>query len=81
MVHISHRNSIMIITTLISVFVNVCDFLFVYEMSRQQRSRFVPNSQARHVWSLAWMSLNVKVKGQGHHGQKTGYFANILGHC
>ena len=25
------------------------------------------------VWSLAQMSLNVKVKGQGHHRQKRGF--------
>ena len=30
---------------------------------------FVLNSQGRRVWSLARMSLNVKVKGQGHHKQ------------
>jgi len=31
---------------------------------------FVPNSQGGHVWSLARTSLNVRVKGQGHQGQK-----------
>jgi len=31
---------------------------------------FAPNSYGRRVWSLAGTNLNVKVKGQGHHGQK-----------
>ena len=29
-----------------------------------------PNSQGRRVWSLARMTFNVKVKGQGHQGHK-----------
>jgi len=45
-------------------------FLFVYEISPEPLNGFAPNSQARRVWSLAGMSLKVKVKGQGHHGQK-----------
>jgi len=32
---------------------------------------FVPNSHRRHVWSFTQTNLNVKVKGQGHQGQKT----------
>jgi len=30
----------------------------------------VPNSEGGRVWSLAQANLNVKVKGQGHQGQK-----------
>jgi len=33
-------------------------------------NEFVSNSQGRHVWHLNQTSLNVKVKGQGHQGQK-----------
>jgi len=34
------------------------------------------NQHGRRVWSLARMSLKVmiKVKGQGHQGQKTAFF-------
>ena len=39
-------------------------FLFVYEISREPLNGFAPNSQGRRIWSLAWMSLNVKVKVQ-----------------
>jgi len=46
----------------------------VYEISRELLNGFVPNSQGRLVWSLTWTSLNVKVKGQGHHGQKVAFF-------
>ena len=50
-------------------------FLFVYEISWEPLNGFAPNSQERRVWSLARMSLNVKVKvkGQGHEGQKTAF--------
>ena len=40
---------------------------------------FATNSHGRRVWSLARTSLNVKVKGQGHHGQKTGFSVAIFG--
>ena len=46
----------------------VC-FLFVYEISREPLNGYAPNSHGRRVWYLARTSL--KVKGQGHHGQKT----------
>jgi len=46
-------------------------FLFVHEISR-----FAPNSQGRR----AWMSLNVKVKGQGHQGQKR-HFSALSAAC
>jgi len=49
-------------------------FLFVYEISPEPLNGFVPNSQGRLVWSLAWTSLNVKVRGQGHHSQKLAFF-------
>jgi len=38
-------------------------FLFVYEISREPLNGFAPNSHGRRVWSLAWTSLKVKVKG------------------
>jgi len=39
-------------------------------MSLEWVNGFAPDSQGRRVWSLAWVSLNVKLKGQGHEGQK-----------
>ena len=46
----------------------VCDFfcflLVVIQISRERLNGFTPNLQRRRVWSLARMSLNVKVKGQ-----------------
>jgi len=42
---------------------------FVNHISREPLNGFAPNSHARHVWSLARTSLNVK--GQCHQGQKT----------
>jgi len=47
-----------------SVF-GIGETLFVYEISRELLKGFAPNSHGRRVWSLAWTSLNVKVKGQG----------------
>ena len=47
--------------------------LFLYEISREPLNGFAPNSQGRRVWSLARTSLNVKVKGHGHQGQKTAF--------
>jgi len=38
-------------------------FLFVYELSRERLNGFGPNSQGRRVWTHAWKSLNIKVKG------------------
>jgi len=54
-------------------------FLFVYEISREPVNGFAPNSQRRRDWSLARISLNVKVNGQCHHGQKTRFSADISG--
>ena len=52
------------------LFLALCvTFLFVYEISWELLSGFAPDSQGRHVWSLARTSLNLKVKGKGHHGQ------------
>jgi len=54
-------------------------FLFVYEISREPLDGFAPNSQGRSVWSLARMSLKVKVKDQRSRapGTKTGFSADI----
>jgi len=41
---------------------------------------FAPNSQGRRVWSLALTTLNVKVKGQDHQGQKR-YFSALSKAC
>jgi len=49
---------------------SICGFLFVYEIFREPLNRFVPNLPIRRVRSLVWTSLKVKVKGQGHQGQK-----------
>jgi len=42
---------------------SACGFLFVYEIFRERLNGFAPNSHGRRVWSLAWTSLKVKVKG------------------
>jgi len=42
----------------------------VNQISPEWLNGFVPNSQGRRAWSLAQMSLNVKVTGQGHQQQK-----------
>ena len=45
---------------------SVCGFLLVvYETSREPLNGYAPNSHRRRVWSLAWTSLEVKIKGQG----------------
>jgi len=50
---------------------SVCEFfLFVYEISQEPLNGFAPNSHGRRVWSLAGTSLKVRVKGEGHQGQK-----------
>ena len=51
----------------------------MHEISREPLNGFAPNSHGRRVWSLAAMSLNVKVKGQGHQGQKTAFFSPFGG--
>ena len=42
-----------------------CDFLFVYEVSREPQNGYAPNSHARRVWCLARTSLKVKVNFVG----------------
>jgi len=59
--------------------ISLC-FLFVYEISLEQLTRFVPNSNGRRVWSLTRTHLKVKVKGQGHNRQKW-YFLALLVAC
>jgi len=51
-------------------------FLFVHEISPEPLKGFAPNSQGS-AWSLARLSLNDKVKGQGHQGRKTFFSADI----
>jgi len=41
---------------------------------------FAPNSHGRRVWYLVRSSLNVKVKRQGHQGQKMAFLA-LLAAC
>jgi len=48
-------------------------FLFVYEMFREPLNGFAPNSCGRCGLFLVGTSL--KVKGQGHQGQKTAFSA------
>ena len=47
------------------------------EISREPLNGFATNSHGRRVWSLAWMSLKVKVKGQRSRllGTKTAFLA------
>jgi len=52
-----------------------CLVLFVHEISWEPLNGFVPDTHGRCVWFLAWMSLNVKVKGQGHEGQMQHFLA------
>ena len=58
----------------------VCGFLSVSQTSPEPLNRFAPNSHGRHIWSLAWTSLKVKVTGEGHQGQKTTFLA-LLAAC
>jgi len=53
--------------------------LFVNQMSQGSLNGFAPNSHRRRIWSLSGTSLNVKVKGQGHQGQKTAFFVPFGG--
>jgi len=50
-------------------------FFVLYEISPEPLNGFAPSSQGRCVWSLARTSLKVKIKGQGHHGQKRHFSA------
>ena len=53
-------------------------FLFVYEISRELLNRYVPNSHGSRVSSHTLTSLKVKVKGQGHQGQKQHFSALLV---
>jgi len=46
-------------------------FLFAYETSREPLNGFAPNSHGRRNWSIARMSLHVKVKGQRSRSPET----------
>ena len=50
---------------LLALFGAACDFLFVYEISREPLNGFAPNSKGRCVWSVARTSLKVKVNFGG----------------
>jgi len=52
----------------------------VYEISRERLNRFASNSHERRAWSLARMSLKVKVKDKGHQGQN-GIFSALSAAC
>jgi len=54
------------------VFGSVCDFLFVYEISREPLNGFTPNSQGR---LLVPRSVDFECQVQGHQGQKTAFSA------
>jgi len=56
-----------------SATVSLWFFVCVYGIYLEPLNGFAPNSRGRHIWSLAWMSLNVKVKGQGHWEQKLAF--------
>jgi len=58
---------------------SVCRFLLAYEISWEPLNRFASKSD-EDVWSLARMSLKVKVKGSGHQGQKW-HFSALLAAC
>jgi len=59
----------------------VCgSFLFVYEISPEPLNVSARNSHGRRVWCLARTSLKVKVKGQGHQGQKR-HFSTLSVAC
>ena len=51
-------------------------FVFVTQISPERLNGFVTYSQGRHVWSLAQMSLNVKVKGHHREGQKHSFHSH-----
>jgi len=60
---------------------SVCGFLFVYEISQVPLNGFAPNAHGKCVWYFARSSLKIKVKGQGHQGQKTAFFDHFRGLC
>ena len=60
-----------------------CDFLFVYEISREPLNGFTPSSHGRRACSLARRSLNVKVKCQRSRspGTKKRHFSDFSAAC
>jgi len=50
-------------------------FLLVYEICREPLNGFAPNLHGGRVWSFTRTNLKVKVKGQGHQGQKRHFSA------
>ena len=65
----------------VSVLALSVTFLFVYEISLEPQYWFAPSSHARRAWSLAQMSLKIKVKGQRSRssGTKTAFFGPFGG--
>ena len=61
--YVTHSSSVSLFITARSELRKVL-LLFVYEISRQLLNGFASKSQGRRVWSLAWTSLKIKVKGQ-----------------
>jgi len=55
--------------------VSLCGFFVLHKTSPEPLNGFAPKSHGRRVWSLARKCLKVKVKGQGHQGQKTAFLA------
>jgi len=55
-------------------------FWFMYEISRKPLNGLAPNSHGKCVWSHARTNLKVKVKGQGHRGQKR-YLSALSAAC
>jgi len=51
-------------------------FLCVYEISPEPLNGFAPNSHGRHVWSLSWTCLTVKVTRD-----KKRHFSALLAAC
>ena len=62
--YLPHASKVLFLA--MSVTLLVCFVLFVAQISGEPLNGFAPNLQGRRVWSLARMSLNVKVIGQGH---------------
>ena len=58
----------------------LCDVCFVRVWNISESvERICTKFTRKRVWSLARTSLNVKVKGQGHQGQKTAFFGPFGG--
>ena len=55
-------------------------FLFEHQICEEALNRLAPNVHEGRVWSLARTSLNVIVKGQGHHSPGTKENEKLLGY-